>query len=57
LNANAGENALCPTCAYNILERYILAGVPTEGRRCRKAIVSFPDATHCPFYEREPGAD
>lgn len=47
----------CPTCAFNELERYKMRGVWTEGRRCRKAIVSFPDATHCPYYEREAGVD
>lgn len=48
---------LCPTCRWNELRRYLLAGVPTEGRGCAHHIVSFPAARTCDRYEREPGAD
>lgn len=49
--------ALCPTCRHNIPTEYIMAGKFTTGRRCFHNVASFPTATYCPLYEREPGAD
>jgi hypothetical protein len=47
----------CPSCAFNTPEKYIIAGVPRESLHCQKRIVTYPNATHCPFYQREAGAD
>lgn len=49
--------AQCPTCRCNELRRYILAGKWTEGRICSHHVVMYPEATACPYYEREPGVD
>lgn len=51
------ERAQCPSCRFNELRRYLLAGKPTESRGCSRHIVSFPNVMKCDLYEREPGSD
>jgi hypothetical protein len=47
----------CATCRFNEPHRYILAGRWTDDRRCFHHIMSYPNATSCERYEREPGSD
>lgn len=51
------DNPQCATCRFNVVARYLIAGKPTEARRCERNIVAFPEAMHCRDFEREPGAD
>lgn len=48
---------LCPTCTHNVITRYRMVNKPTEDRACERNIRSFPEATVCRDYEREPGVD
>jgi len=49
--------AACPTCRFDEIRRYILAGRHAESRGCWHHIVTFPAARQCERYEREPGSD
>jgi hypothetical protein len=49
--------AQCASCAFNVIEPCIIAGVPRESLHCQKRIVTYPNATHCPYFERAAGAD
>lgn len=48
---------LCPTCRHNQASEFYLAGRFTTDRQCFHKVASFPQATYCPIYERETGAD
>jgi hypothetical protein len=48
---------LCPTCRFNELRRFIMAGKWAEDRGCAHHYVIFPDAQDCQRHEREPGTD
>ncbi len=51
------ENDSLPSCRFNLPTEYIMAGKFTTGRKCFHNVATFPQATYCPLYEREPGAD
>lgn len=51
------ERSLCPACRYNLASAFVLAGRFTTDRRCFHNVASFPTATYCLLYQREPGAD
>ena len=49
--------AACPTCRFDEIRRFVLAGRRAESRGCWHHIVTFPAARQCERYEREPGSD
>jgi len=49
--------AACPTCRFDEIRRFMLAGRRAESRGCWHHIVTFPAARECARYEREPGSD
>lgn len=51
------DKALCPSCHFNELRHFLMAGKPTEGRGCKHHLVHYPRALECRIYEREPGTD
>ncbi len=48
---------LCNTCARYSLERFSIALVWQEGRRCVVGMRFAGERTECSYYTREPGSD
>lgn len=51
------SKVLCPTCRFNELTKFILAGRWTEAMRCAHHVATYPKETSCGYYQREPGSD
>lgn len=47
----------CRTCRWWTYRYFGVAGVFRDWPVCEKHVRFFPDAEHCPAWEREPGAD
>jgi hypothetical protein len=47
----------CPSCASNIPRTYYVARLLKVEPDCDHHVVTYPSATSCPYYRREPGAD
>ena len=49
--------AICRSCRFDEIRRFVLAGRRAESRGCWHHIVTFPAARQCVRYERDPGSD
>ena len=47
----------CPSCAFNVPHTFYIASELCVEPGCDHHVVTYPEATHCPYYQREPGAD
>lgn len=47
----------CPSCEFNIPAQFYIGREFRVELECRKKMLTYPDATHCPYYQRAAGAD
>jgi hypothetical protein len=47
----------CPSCAFDIPAQFYIRNELRVEPECDKRVVDYPNATHCPYYQREPGSD